>query len=140
MSSIWAWAAARSSVGDDIGGVDGRVLLPGKVRDRSVPQFGQQGTALRRGGGRTGTVIVMVVDDMFRDGGRGRAWQCVLGVVCLVGLRAGQENSCSFSDSHNVSVRPPSFGLALSLMSGGGWLERKIRFVASNASESSSSG
>lgn len=50
---------------DTEGSVGGRALLPGKVLDRSMPHLGQQGTALRLGGGSTGTVIVIVVDDMF---------------------------------------------------------------------------
>lgn len=44
--------------------VGGAAEAPAKVRERSVPHFGQQGIALSRGGGRMGVVRV-IVDDML---------------------------------------------------------------------------
>lgn len=60
MSSIWAWAAWRVASGLLVGGAE----APAKVRERSVPHFGQQGMALSRGGGRMGVVRV-IVDDIL---------------------------------------------------------------------------
>lgn len=47
---------------------------PVNVRERSLPQLGQQGMALRRGGGRMGVVRVMV-DDILVDCS---VWRCIV--------------------------------------------------------------
>lgn len=46
-------------------GLVGAAAPPVKVRERSVPHFGQQGMALSRGGGRMGVVRVIVDDILF---------------------------------------------------------------------------